>query len=107
MENVRLKMQYMENCIFRQGYFPESAVSDMDETFAFVSIDLDLYKPIFAALQFFYPRLNKGGIIFLHDYNHKEFKGIKIAVENFENITGKLNKVPLPDGGGTLVIVKN
>jgi O-methyltransferase len=107
IEGIRLRMQHVGNCIFRKGYFPESAISDIEETFAFVSIDMDLYKPIFAALQFFYPRLNQGGIIFLHDYNHREFKGIKIAIEEFENINGKLNKVPLPDQGGTLVIIKN
>lgn len=107
MKIVRSKMEHLDNCIFRKGYFPESAVNETAEKFAFVSIDMDLYEPVFAALNFFYPRLAEGGVIFLHDYNHAEFKGIKVAVENFEYNYGKINKFPLPDVGGTLVITKN
>jgi O-methyltransferase len=107
MENVRSKMKNVENCVFRAGWFPESAAGEAGETFAFVSIDMDLYEPISAALQFFYPRLSPGGYIFLHDYNHREFQGVKKAVAEFEAANGKLSKTPLPDQGGTLIIVKN
>lgn len=107
IEIVRSQMKYLDNCEFRQGYFPDSAVNEQEEKFAFVSIDMDLYDPIFAGLNFFYPRLSNGGYIFLHDYNHCEFKGIKVAVENFEKTNGKLSKFPLSDQGGTLIIHKN
>jgi O-methyltransferase len=58
-----------ENLVFRKGYFPETAVPDEGETFAFISLDVDLYKPTYAGLEFFYPRLQEGGVIFVHDYN--------------------------------------
>lgn len=52
---------YRANAIVKKGYFPETAVGLEDENFAFVSLDTDLYKPIMAGLEFFYPRLNAGG----------------------------------------------
>ncbi|MDR1267790.1 MAG: TylF/MycF family methyltransferase [Holosporales bacterium] len=50
-----------EKLVFRKGYFPDTAASDADEKFAFVSLDTDLYQPIHAGLEFFYPRLHEGG----------------------------------------------
>ena len=38
------------------------------EKFAFVSLDTDLYKPTLAGLEFFWPRMSKGGFIFIHDF---------------------------------------
>ncbi len=56
------KMMYKENCIVKKGYFPESA-SDVNETFAFVSLDVDLYQPILEGLKFFYPKMSDGDIL--------------------------------------------
>jgi O-methyltransferase len=61
-----------ENIIVRKGYFPETSVGLEDEGFAFVMIDFDKYEPTLAALQFFYPRVSRGGFVFVHDYNSPE-----------------------------------
>jgi len=50
--------------------------------FAMVNIDADLYAPTKAGLEYFYPHLSPGGIIFIHDYNHK-WPGIIKAVDEF------------------------
>lgn len=105
VEVVINKMKYPNNCIIKKGHFPETAVG-LEEQFCFVSIDVDLYNPIYNALEYFYPRLNVGGYIFLHDYNVRNFLGVKEAVRDFENKYGKLNKVPISDFGGTLIITK-
>jgi O-methyltransferase len=103
---VLKKMSYPEKVRIRAGYFPESTQeTDKQERFAFVSIDTDLYKPIYDGLQFFYPRLNPGGYIFVHDYNNKDYPGVKAAVRKYceeENI----NCFPLVDPCGTGVIAK-
>lgn len=104
VELVLQKMPHPEQCVVRKGYFPETA-EGLEDTFALVSIDCDLYVPILAGLEYFYPRLISGGYIMLHDYNHKEF-GVKDAVEDFEKKNEKICKVPYPDQGGTLVIYK-
>jgi O-methyltransferase len=58
---IREKCPHPEKLVFRKGYFPETTAPDIDEKFAFVSLDMNLYKPMRAALEFFYPRLHEGG----------------------------------------------
>lgn len=101
---VLSKMKKPENCIVRKGFFPDTA-KGLDEIFAFVSIDADLYEPIYAGLQYFYPRLSKGGYIFIHDFSNDEYKGAREAVIRFtkeENISF----VPVSDSCGTAIITK-
>ncbi|MDG0794597.1 hypothetical protein OMP38_29965 [Cohnella ginsengisoli] len=66
------KMKFKQNCIIKQGFFPES-IGTIDEGFAFVSLDVDLFKPTYEGLKYFYPRLTKGGYIMIHDYNYSLF----------------------------------
>jgi O-methyltransferase len=54
------------------GWFPETATVVEQMRFAFVMFDFDLYDPTKAALEFFYPRVNSGGYMFLHDFNSPE-----------------------------------
>lgn len=54
---VMSRMRHKENCIVRKGFFPETA-KGIEDTFAFVSIDCDLYAPIKSGLEYFYPRLS-------------------------------------------------
>jgi O-methyltransferase len=102
---VLKKMKYKENCIVRKGYFPETA-EGLEDSFVFVSIDTDLYEPIYNGLKYFYPRLTKGGYIFVHDYNNiEQYGGTRAAVKKYcdEN---KIGYFPLSDIAGSAVIVK-
>jgi O-methyltransferase len=101
---VLAKMSNANNCIVRKGYFPETA-NGITDNFVFVSIDTDLYKPIYDGLHFFYPLLVSGGFIFIHDYNNDGYKGAKEAVQLYckeHNIA----YLPIADSGGTVVIAK-
>lgn len=104
VEKVLNIMPFPKQCIIKAGYFPNTAIG-LNEEFVFVSIDADLYDPIYNGLQYFYPRLKKGGYIFIHDYNNDYYKGAKQAVRRFcsEN---NLSYLPLPDSGGSAVIMK-
>ncbi|MHB1270920.1 MAG: TylF/MycF/NovP-related O-methyltransferase [Thermoleophilia bacterium] len=104
VELVISQMRYRDKCIVKKGYFPKTA-SDVNEEFAFVSIDTDLYKPIYEGLHFFYPKLSSGGYIFVHDYNNHEFKGAKQAVREFCDETST-SYFPLSDFAGSAVIAK-
>jgi O-methyltransferase len=104
VETVLGKMPYPANCIVKKGHFPESA-ADVDDEFAFVSIDADLFRPIFDGLSFFYPRLTRGGYIFVHDYNNDEYKGVKAAVRHYCSEHG-VSYFPLTDACGSAVICK-
>lgn len=87
------------------GYFPQSADGLDDVLYAVVSLDADLYNPTKAGLEYFYPHLAPGGVIFIHDYNHK-WEGLKKAVDEFAaTIPEKL--ILVPDLDSTVMILKN
>lgn len=98
------KMSAPANVHIRKGFFPESAI-EMPDFFAFVSLDVDLYEPILAGLEYFYPRLANGGFIFIHDYNNQRYKGVRHAVEKFLKHTPTA-AVPLPDYAGSLILTR-
>lgn len=99
------RMPNPEKCIIRKGLFPMTA-EGIDDEFIFASIDVDFEKSIYECVKWFYPRMVQGGIIFVHDYNNKQFFGVRKAIERYEKEMGKLKKVPLGDQGGTLVVIK-
>ena len=80
---VMSKMQYPENVIICQGYVPESFIG-VEDNFCFVNLDMDLYKPTLEALRWFYPRMNDGGVILIHDYfDVYSFPNLKKGVIEF------------------------
>lgn len=104
VESVLALMPFANNCIAVKGFFPESAAQIKDE-YVFVSLDVDLYEPIYQGLKFFYPSLVKGGYIFIHDFNNDNYPGTRQAVERFcaEN---NISFVPIPDLAGSAIISK-
>jgi O-methyltransferase len=104
VELVLEKMAFKDNCIVKKGYFPETA-SDVNETFAFVSLDVDLYQPILEGLKFFYPKMSDGGYIIIHDYNSTRFHGVKQAVREYCREHG-VKYTPISDLCGSVAIMK-
>lgn len=104
VEAVREMLPFPDMAVFKAGYFPETAAG-IDDTFAVVSLDADLYKPLHDGLRFFYPLMARGGYIIIHDYNNSRFAGAKQAVREFceEN---QVFVFPLPDLHGTGIIVR-
>lgn len=78
---VLSKLPHPENAIVKKGYFPETA-QGVDGQFIFVNLDFDLYSPIKAGLEFFYPKMVKGGSILVHDYFNNNFDSRR-AVDEF------------------------
>jgi O-methyltransferase len=106
VEQVKQSVGESENVIFRVGVFPDSAIGLELESFSFVMLDLDIYKPTVAALEFFYPRVSAGGYLFIHDFNSTESNSaMRRAVIPF--LSGKPEKlVELPDEWGSAVMRK-
>lgn len=104
VDTVLARMAHPQNIVLRKGYFPETA-EGLEERFALVSLDVDLYKPIQAGLSYFYPRLVKGGYLFVHDYNNRRYNGVRAAVDEFASAHG-VSFVQLPDFAGSVVIAK-
>jgi O-methyltransferase len=104
IHEVMQKMDNKGKCVIKQGYFPDS-LDGLEDTFCFVSLDPDLYKPIKDGLEYFYPRLEKGGYIFVHDYNNDLYKGAKQAVREFSQ-ENDIPYTPIADSWGTVVFTK-
>jgi hypothetical protein len=95
-----------EGTTYVKGFFPESiSTVTMPETIAVAHIDCDLYQPMKAGLQEFYPRLSPGGIMLLHDYSSGYWPGVKQAIDEFFK---DLPEKPIlaPDKSGTAIIRK-
>lgn len=99
------KIKYKEKVIIKKGFFPES-LNGLEEKFALVSLDCDWEESLYQGLRYFYPRINGGGYIMLHDYNNF-LDCAKKAVSRYEKDMGvMLHKVPVCDAQGSLIIVK-
>jgi len=103
VEEVKSILPFPQKAVFCKGYFPNSAIK-IEDKFALVSLDADLYLPTYEGLKYFYPRLNKGGYILLHDYNSTQFPNVKKAVEDFAEETD-FRVIPLCDLHGSAVII--
>lgn len=106
IEKVLAIMPNPENIIVKPGFFPES-LNGMEEQFCLVSLDVDFEETTLAGLQYFWPRLAKGGYLLLHDWGSPKLPGVAKALVRYEEELGQaLPTVPLCDAGGTLVLCK-
>lgn len=96
-EMVLGKLPHKDKAIIRKGYFPETAEGLESKKFVFVNLDFDLYNPILEGLRFFYPKLVDGGCMLVHNYYNPGYKGVKEAIDIFEQENGKLIKFPIGD----------
>ena len=58
-----------------KGWIPDVFAELPDQNYKFVHIDVDLYDPTFASLEYFVPRMVPGGIILNDDYYSSKFPG--------------------------------
>jgi O-methyltransferase len=72
VEAVSARVGHSPRVVLTPGYVPQTLSVAQDEQFAFVLLDLDLYDPTLASLDFFYQRLSRGGYLVMHDYNNSE-----------------------------------
>ncbi|MDR1640641.1 MAG: TylF/MycF family methyltransferase, partial [Clostridiales bacterium] len=82
VETVLSKLPHRSKAIVKQGYFPDT-FDLKDERFCFVNLDMDLYKPTKDGLRLFWPLMERGGVILVHDYFSDDFKGAKQAFDEF------------------------
>jgi len=84
--DLRSVQEYLadyRNVTYCKGLFPDSADPAMrNSKFSFVNLDVDLYQGTRDCLEFFYPRMCRGGIILSHDYVHNS-PGVRKAFDEF------------------------
>lgn len=65
------------------GFFEDTLSTMPAGPYFFVNLDCDLYDGHIECLEFFYPRMEKGGIIFFDDYNSYHYPMAKEAIDKF------------------------
>jgi len=84
------------------GWIPERFSEVESRRFSFVHVDVDLYQPTLDCVEFFYPRLNDGGLLVCDDYGSSLCPGATEAVNEF--LTGKPeNMISLSGVGGAII----
>jgi hypothetical protein len=97
---ARARLQACERAVFMKGWIPDRFHEVARHRFAFVHIDVDLYQPTLDSIEFFYPRLNDGGVMIIDDFGFTNCPGAAMAVA----ASGIQDQVlSLPDGGGFLI----
>lgn len=66
---------------FYKGWIPDRFGEVADRTFSLVHLDVDIYEPTRDSLDFFWPRLNPGGILVCDDYGFATCPGARRAVD--------------------------
>lgn len=106
IDKVLAIMPHPEQVTVKPGFFPES-LDGLEERFCLVSLDVDFAKTTLDGLRYFWPRLERGGYLMLHDWGSPSLPGVAKALRQFEEEMGvKIPAIPLCDVGGTLVLCK-
>jgi len=106
IEKVLAILPYPEKVIVKPGFFPES-LGGLEEQFCLVSLDVDFYQTTLDGLRYFWPRLEKGGYLLLHDWGSPKLPGVTKALQDFERENGcRIPAIPLCDVGGSLILCK-
>ena len=87
----KLAILRLENAVTPvKGYFQET-LPHIDGPFSFALIDCDLKDSLLYAAETIWPRLSSGGLMLFDDYLADEFKGARLAVDQFvESRLGEL-----------------
>jgi hypothetical protein len=102
LDHVKAQLAEFESVVYCEGWIPTKFSDAEDRTFAFVHVDVDLHEPTRDSIEFFYPRMNPGGIILCDDYGLTTCPGATKAIDEF--LADKPEKMlALCSGGGFFV----
>src|SRR5262245_25912072 len=102
LEAAAANLSEFPRCRLYKGWIPERFHEIADKTFSFVHVDVDIFEPTKASIEFFYPRLNSGGLLLCDDYGFTTCPGATRAIDEF--LAGRPEKmIALPDGGGVFI----
>ena len=106
VEKVLTIMPHPDRVTVKPGFFPAS-LEGLEDRFCLVSLDVDFYQTTLDGLRYFWPRLERGGYLLLHDWGSPKLPGVAKALSDYEAELGRqIQAVPLCDVGGSLVLCK-
>ncbi|TWU65344.1 MULTISPECIES: TylF/MycF/NovP-related O-methyltransferase [Crateriforma] len=101
-QTARDALAKFDQTTFLTGWIPERFGEVGTKRFSFVHVDVDLYEPTRQSVEFFYDRLNPGGILLCDDYATEFCPGATRACD--EVLADKPEKmIALSPGGGFMI----
>jgi O-methyltransferase len=82
-EKLKLTHTNTDRLNLVKGYFENSLPAYSNHTYSFVHLDCDLASSYLTCLSFFYPRLNKGGIILFDEYLDPVYTAATETIDQF------------------------
>ena len=82
----RIEPSFIQNNVkLVKGFFDESLSRFDGESIAFLHLDVDLYKSYKVTLEYFWPKLAKGGVVAFDEYKNaiEKFPGAAKAIDEF------------------------
>ncbi|HEX4823524.1 MAG TPA: TylF/MycF/NovP-related O-methyltransferase [Candidatus Polarisedimenticolaceae bacterium] len=102
LETAAANLAGFSRCRLYKGWIPERFPEVAGRSFSFVHVDVDIYEPTKASVEFFYPRLAVGGLLVCDDYGFTTCPGATRSIDEF--LKDKPEKmIALADGGGVFI----
>jgi hypothetical protein len=102
-EDAMRNLAAFDSIKYYKGWIPDRFNEVKIKKFSFVHIDVDIYQPTKDSLEFFYTRMNPGGVILCDDYGYHTCPGAQKAFDDFmsDKIEGPV--IHIPTGQGFIV----
>lgn len=103
LESVKATLREFPEIEYHRGWIPESFAGIPEKKYKFVHLDLDLYAPVKGSVEYFYPRLVKGGIMVIDEYALARWPGARKAVDEFCQTKNLITPIELTTGNGVII----
>ena len=83
-KNKLYLIEFKNKTIYNKGFIPDIfSKANNPKTISWLHIDLNSSMPTLESLKFFYPKLEKNGVILFDDYGGVGYEKTRDVVENF------------------------
>lgn len=83
LESVAALLADHPNVRLHPGLFPGTATAVAERRFRLVHVDVDIHRSVLDCCEFFYDRLQPGGMLVFDDYGWTSTVGARVAVDSF------------------------
>jgi len=98
---VRRRFDQYENVKLVRGLVPETLSQITSEHIAFLSLDMNTGRPEVQTLEYLWPKIVSGGIIYLDDYGW-DYPELRREISNWSSLNG-ISLLVLPTGNALIV----
>ena len=92
----------VRNAKIIRGIVPESLATQAISSVSYLHLDMNCAAPEVAALEYFWPKMTKGGLVLMDDYTYVGYEPQHVALDEFATSVG-YEILSLPTGQGLLI----